>query len=632
MSIKLQSFFPMIIICCMLFLTACESLPIQVTRLVEVEREVTVDHTVVSEPEISFVEVTRIVEREVERIVEVTPTPTPIPSGGFLATALSADVAQFNPILASDEQSRFASSFLYGGMVRPDPMTGEIICHFCSSWTLNSNTYNFILRDDVTWSDGEAVTADDFIYTYAALLWGTSNESLETANLEAVERIESITKLDDYAVAVAMKDNDCAGLHDLDLGWLPHHLYGPSWQIDKHQAVTLAGPFGAADDPNFAGIENNEMNHSPAISNGPFLFQDWFPGDHVTLVRNATYFKGAPHLDGLVLRVVPEEADRLRMLRAGEIKLLENLSPRDLTQVELTGELSVHKVLGDSYMYLGLQWGDPVDAQARWLEDENTGQMVLNELHGEHPILGDKRVRQAIAFGVDRSAIINRVVIGQGVPMEANVLPSLQWAHDGGLEVRNYDPEKAAALLDEAGWILNPDSGIREKDGRRLRLDLITNLSSDKRVLTGELVQEQLNVLGFEITFEALEWGAFVGLLLEQQFDMVVISWSNLANNPDDVLFFGSENDVPGRGFNFVSYYNPTMDELWRNAATLPGCNTADRSVLYRRIQPTLQDELPYFWIYTPLKLIGTNKQLVGPEPGPWDTWYNVETWYLAKG
>ena len=630
MSIKPRSFVMASIICGALFLTACGSGPV-VTRLVEVDREVTVPLTEGTEPRVTEVEVTRVVEREIERIVEVTPTPTPIPAGGFLVTALSADVAQFNPILVSDDQSRFVSSFLYGGMVRTDPFTGEMICHFCSSWTLDGNTYNFVLRDDITWSDGEPVTANDFIYTYAALLWGMTNESLDTANLEAVESIESITKTDERTVAVAMSVDDCAGLYDLDLGWLPQHLYGPNWEIDNNRAVTLGGPFGSADDPDFAGIESSEMNHAPAVSNGPFLFKEWVPGDHVTLVRNASFFKTSPYLDGLVMRIVPDEEERVQSLRTGEITLLEGFSPRFLTQVELMEQLGVHKVLGDSYIYLGLQLGNPAAPQARWLENEDTGEMLLNESHGEHPILSDKRVRQAIAYGIDRTTIINQVEIGQGVPLEANILPSLQWAYNGDLGPRDYDPGKAAALLDEAGWILNPDSSVRENGGRRLELDLITNLSSEKRVQIGELVQSQLNELGFEITFEPLEWGAFVGLLLEQQFDLVVISWSNLANNPDDALFFSSQNDVPGRGFNFVSYYNPAMDELWRNAAALPGCSTADRGALYRRVQTTLFDELPYNWIYTPLKLIGANKQLVGLSPGPWDTWHNVETWYLAN-
>ncbi len=142
-------------------------------------------------------------------------------------------------------------------------------------------------------------------------------------------------------------------------------------------------------------------------------------------------------------------------------------------------------------------------------------------------------MRQAIDYGMDRNAIINQVAIGQGVPLDGNILPALQWAHNSDLASRSYDPEQAIALLDEAGWVLNPDSGIREKDGRRLQLDLSTNLSSDPRVQIGELIQEQLGALGFDVSVESLEWGAFVGVLVEQQFDMVVVSWLNLANNPD---------------------------------------------------------------------------------------------------
>jgi peptide/nickel transport system substrate-binding protein len=630
MTSKTRPILIAIIALCSLVLTACDSEIVQVTRLVEVEKEITTLPSDGGEPIIREVEVTRIIEKEVEKIVEVTPTPTLIPTGGFLITALSADVAQFNPILASDDSSRFVNSFLYGGMLRTDPFTGEIVCHFCQGWEVNGQTYTFTLRDDISWSDGEPVTVDDFIYTYAALLWGVANEGLEGASLESVEKIDSITKIDERTVAVTIKSDDCSALQDLDLGWLPQHLYGPTWEIGIAEAVTLLGPFGDADDPSFAGLESNEMNRAPAVSNGPFLFDEWVPGDHITLLRNPNYFKGAPYLDGLVVRVAPDEAIRVQILRTGEINLLEDLSPRFLTEIELMEQLNVHKVLGDSYVYLGLELGDPNNPQSRWVENEDTGDMTLDETHGEHPILSDKRVRQAITYGLDRSAIINQVLIGQGVPLDANMLPSLTWAYNDGLEPRDYDPEKAAALLDEAGWILNESTGIRENGGRRLELDLLTNLSSEKRVQIGELVQGQLNELGFDISFEAVEWGAFVGLLLEQQFDMVVVSWSNLVNNPDDSLFFSSENDVPGRGFNFVSYYNPTLDELWHNAATLPGCNTADRGVLYRQIQATLYDELPYNWLYAPLKLIGVNKQLVGINPGPWDTWYNVETWYLA--
>ncbi len=610
-----------------LFLAACDTATIPVTRLVEVDKEV-----------VKEVEVTRIVvqEKEVEQTrivtVEVTPTPTLIPTGGYLITALSEDAETFNPIFAIDDSSILISSLLYGGMFQTDPHTGEPICHFCSGWESNDRTFTFALRDDIVWSDGEPVSVDDFIYTYAALLWGVANETLASSHREAVEAIDSITKIDQWTVAVTMQDQDCVAIMDLDLGWLPQHVYGPRWEVGNGVPVTLLGPFGDADDPDFSSIESYELNHAPAVSSGPFLYREWIPGDHITLVRNPSYFEGIPYLDGLVARVVPDKASQVQMLRTGELDLVERFDPRFRTEVELMEQLAVYKVLDDSYVYLGLQHGDPNSPQPRWLEDADTGEMVFNEAHGQHPILSDQRVRQAIDLGIDRRDIINQSAMGQGVPLYSNLLPSLSWAYNQELEPRSYDPEKAAALLDEAGWVLNEGAGIREKDGRPLQLDLTTNLSSVKRIQIGEQIQEQLNQLGFDISFEALEWGAFVGLMLGQQFDMVIISWTNLSNNPDDALFFGSENDVPGRGFNFVSYYNPTLDELWRQAATLPGCLVADRGVLYRQIQATLHDELPYSWLYAPLSLTGASKRLIGIDPGPWGTWYNVETWYLANG
>ena len=612
----------------LLLLAACksESAP-PATRLVEVEipvtAEVEVTRVVLQEKE---VEATRVVQVE----VPVSPTPTPIPAGGFLMTARGEDAVVLNPILASDESSRFVISLLYGSMLRPDPFSGEMGCHLCTRWELNGRTYTFTLRDDIFWSDGEPVTTDDFVYTYAALFWGAANESLNSARLDAVERIESIAQVDERTVAVTMNVDDCEALRDLNLPWLPQHRFAPRW-APYGEPLTRSGPFGDADDPHFSGIGNDEMNRAPAVSNGPFLFDEWVPEDHITLVRNPNYFRSAPYLDGLVVRILPEETKRVQMLRGGELDLVERIAPRYLTEIELMGDLSVYKVLDDSYVYLAFQLGDPNDPQARWLEDEDSGESVLNESHGEHRILSDPAVRQAISLGIDRYAIINRAAVGQGVPLAANMLPSLTWAHQDALEPRSYDPAKAAVILEEAGWLLNEETGVREKEGEPLLLNLNTNLSSQPRIQVAELIQEQLGRIGFDISYEAMEWGAFVGLLLGQQFDLAVISWTNLGNNPDDSLFFGSQNDLPGRGFNFISYFNPFLDQLWEDAKRLPGCHPADRGVLYRQIQTTLYDELPYDWLYVPLVLTGANRRLVGIQPGPWGTWYNVESWYLAR-
>ncbi len=320
-------------------------------------------------------------------MIEVTPTPTPIPSGGYVSTALTEDVVTFNPLLASDNSSRFAASLLYGGMLQADPFSGELVCHLCSSWTLDGQSYTFVLRDDIEWSDGEPVTADDFVYTYAALLWGVANENLDPAALEAVEGIESVAKVDDRTVRVTVIDDNCGFMQSFTLGWLPQHRYGPAWELPAGQTVSLSGPFGDADDPDFSGIQTHEMNQAPEISSGPMLFEEWVPGDHITLVRNAGYFKGVPFLDGVVLRIVPDQADQVRMLRTGELDIVERFPPSHLTEIELTGHINVFKTLSDSYFHLGLQVGNPGNPQPRWVENEDTGEMMLNEAHGQHPIL-----------------------------------------------------------------------------------------------------------------------------------------------------------------------------------------------------------------------------------------------------
>jgi peptide/nickel transport system substrate-binding protein len=606
-------------------LAACGERTVEVPQIIEIEKQVT-----------EQVEVTRIVtlEREVEatRIVEVTPTPTPIPAGGTVVVAVADEFTTLNPLLVADEPSRLISGLIYGGMVTLDPFSGQVVCHFCREWQLEGLTYTFVLRDTLRWSDGRPITTDDFVYTYAALFWGAARETLETPLLDVVEKVESITKIDDRTVAVTMKEARCGDIRALGVGWLPQHLYGPGWEIGANVPVSLAGPFGDADDPDFAGIRDHALNQAPSVSSGPFLFREWSPGDHVALTRNGSYFRGTPHLDGLVVRVIEDEAEQVQLLRTGEVDLVTDLAPEYLTRVELMSQLAVYKTLDDSYFYLGLQLGDPQNPQARWLEDGRSGDPVLNEAHGEHPILSDQRVRQAIAYGIDRHALINQVAMGQGIALEGNMLPSLGWAHNDQLASRDYDPARAAALLEEAGWVLDAGSGMREKEGRRLALTLHTNLSSDARVQIGRLIRDQLGAVGFDISFEALEWSAFVGLLLGQRFDMVVMSWTDIRSGLEDFdrPLFESYDDVPNRGYNFVSYYNPAVDELWRAASGLPGCGAADRRILYQQMQATLHEELPYVWLYAPLKLTGADGELVGINPGPWGMWHNVERWYLT--
>jgi peptide/nickel transport system substrate-binding protein len=358
---------------------------------------------------------------------------------------------------------------------------------------------------------------------------------------------------------------------------------------------------------------------------------EWVKDDHITLVSNPDYWRGAPHLDGFVYKVVPNATVGVQQLKTGEVDIYDGIEPKYLVEMELEPQLNIYKYFDDGYTYIAFQMGDPDNPQPRINEDGSA-----NEDHGIHPILGDLRVRRAITHAVDRNIIISKVIFGQGAPTNANVLPAITWAYNDELQPREFDMEKAAALLEEAGWTDQDGDGVREchgcmyaAEGTPLKLKLITNSGNETRESIGLIVQDQLGQLGFVIEFEAMEWNAFVSTLVGQNFDMCIVGWTDVGSDPDDEGLFGSANDQPGGGFNFVSYNNPEVDELLKQAKTIPGCKVEDRGPLYRDIQAKIYEDQPYTFLYVPRSILVYNKRIAGMELGAWDFRYSIYNWYI---
>ena len=280
-----------------------------------------------------------------------------------------------------------------------------------------------------------------------------------------------------------------------------------------------------------------------------------------------------------------------------------------------------YRFFDDGYSYIGLNLANPENPQAGQDED---GNLIEQE---PHPILSDHAVRLAMAHSLDYESIIENVYLGQGYQIASNVLPAVGWAHDPSIEPYAYDPDAAAAILDEAGWVLN-DDGIREKDGQTLSLTLITNAGNTTREDLGALVQDQLNSLGFDITFEAIDFGTLVGQLLGQTFDMVIIGWTGLGTDPNDDSFWHSKFDTPESGFNFVSYQNPEIDRLLEEGITVPGCAPEDRAPVYAEIQQIIHDDIPYLFVTGSVGNTGYTKGWGNIDPGEWSFSWNIHTWY----
>lgn len=522
--------------------------------------------------------------------------------GGVFVRAASDDPTILNPILSSGTNSSMVHNQINPTLIGQDAFTGEIVpTELAESWDVSDDglVWTFSLRDDVFWSDGEQVDAEDFKFTYDAI----ADEQVETPRKSVIELIESIETPDAQTVVVTFTEVKCDGLTDLGLGLLPSHLY-------------------AAD---FSDIMTSPENEAPSVSAGPLVFNEWSRDEAVTMLRNDTYFKGAPHMDGMIFKEIPDAGARLAQIQTGEVDYL-GVQPEQLTTLELDSRLEVYKFKDDGYSYIGLNLADPANPQPGLDEEGN----VVDQ--DAHPILSDRQVRLAIAHALDYETIISRVYLGQGYPLASNVLPAVEWAYDESIQPYAYDAELAASILEEAGWVDSDGDGVRENaDGDTLTLRLQTNAGNTTREDLGALVQDQLNAIGFDIQFEAIEFGTLVGELLGQTFDMVIIGWTGLGTDPNDDVFWRLQFDTPGSGFNFVSYSNERVDELLQQGLSIPGCDTAERAPYYKEIQQIIHDEIPYVFVTGSIGNQGYNTRWDGIEPGPWSFWYNLEKWSLTE-
>ncbi len=540
-------------------------------------------------------------------MVESGATETGPRQGGVWVEASSADGTILNPILASDSAS-FDMMPYFPGLIGTNPFTGAVeATEMAESWEVSEDSlvWTFTLREGVMWSDGEAVDAHDFKFTYEAI----ASDLVETPRKGNVESIESIEVLDDHTLQVTFTQLKCDGLLDLGLGWLPSHLY--------------------AED--FSDVMTSELNTSPQASAEAFVFNEWVRDDHISMLGNSTFWKGAPNMEGQIIRVIPSAGTRLAALETGEVDVI-GLEPTQLTRVGLNPDLNIHKFKDDGYSYIGLNLANPENPLPG--RDEE-GNLVEQD---PHPILSDRQVRLAMAHSLDYESIINKVYLGQGYQIASNVLPAVGWAHDPSIEPYAYDTERAASILDEAGWTDSDDDGVREcngcataEAGATLSLNLKTNAGNSTREELGVLVQDQLNSLGFDITFEAIEFGTLVGELLGQTYEMVIIGWTGLGTDPNDDVFWHTRYDTPESGFNFVSYQNERIDELLEQGLEVPGCAAEDRAPIYYEIQQIIHDDIPYLFVTGSIGNIGYSDRWDGIDPGTWSFSWNIERWSLKE-
>jgi peptide/nickel transport system substrate-binding protein len=514
--------------------------------------------------------------------------------GGRVIFGDFADAKSLNPVLAGDVPSDVVTSRIYDSLVSVNAKTSAVEPGLAEKFDFSSDgkTLTFQLRDGLTFSDGSPLTGDDFKFSVMALLRSkkTNHKSTVDQIVGAKEYIDgragdvSGIAVDGKTITVSLVNSFCPALTQIGgTGVIPQSVFGKYF------------------DPNDAtkNLDDAPENNAPPVASGAFKFKEWVPNDHITLVRNDSYWQKA-NLDEWVYKVYPNQDAQTAALKVGEIDMAE-FAPKDLQDMQSVTSVQVFKYLNLGYVYIG------------W-----------NQLRGGKEFFQDKAVRQALTYGLNVDQVVEKVLFGEGAKMIAHT-PPVSWVYDpSGMNDYKYDPAKAEQLLQQDGWSKNAD-GVYEKDGQKLEFSIVTNSGNLVRETFIQVAAEQYKQIGINVepkteSFEALvdrintskdpKYGDQGG----HDFDAVVIGWA-LGTDPDMYSIFDSNSTHPSEN-NYVQYKNPDLDKAID--ATRSQCATADRKAAFKTANQILNEDQPYNFGFAQNVLLGVNKKVQGIVPGPY--------------
>lgn len=512
--------------------------------------------------------------------------------GNTLVIRGFGNISTFNPALSNSGSDVQAFGPLFPKPFETDRFTGEPVPGL-TTWEISDDglVYTFHIQEDANWSDGTPITAQDMKFVIEAV----QQEDVATTWESQVALIESVNVIDDKTYEVVMSQVNCAAMYDLgSIRFLPSHKYATD----------------------FSDFMDSPFNTNPDVSGGPYILESWAPDEGQRYRANANYWRGEPSIPFLVNRLIGEEAVAMQSIQAGEIDYsyfqgdsFAQIVDRSNLQWETFPRLSVN--------FLSLNWVDPNAPSSAYDENGNLIEQV------PHPLFSDIRVRKAVAMGYNKQDILATLGGPEGGSQVIGaVAPQVAWAINTDIEPYPYDPDAAAALLEEAGWLMNEQTGIREKDGRPLAFTINYSDILLYFETTAFVIQDQLRDIGFDVTLNKQEWGNYItDTYLGQKYDATPMSNSGGSGGPPDpsefMTLLDSRQDIVGSGNNIASYVNPELDTLIDQGRNLPGCDRDARAEIYREIQRIAHEDIAYDWTVNPNLFQTATRRVQGFRPGP---------------
>lgn len=450
----------------------------------------------------------------------------------------------------------------------------------------DGTTITIKVREGAAWSDGEPVTSADFVFTYEMIM---SESNTPSRRYPYDEYVASVEAPDDATVVVNFSEPFAPWLTSLFTYVLPEHVLGPVFEEE-------------------GTIDNADWNRAPTVGSGPFVFDTWEVGSFIRFVRNENYYAEAAQIDTVVITMVPDSESYVLGLELEEADIGTFIDYSSVPRLQDTGFLSVEIV--------------PSGYNEGWFFNVNP--------EAGHPALQDVNVRRAIAMAFNRQQITEDLLLGLTYPA-ASYWENMPYASPN-VEAIPYDPEGAAALLDEAGWVDSDGDGIRDKDGVDLSLRYVT---TDRQIRqdTQVVAQQQLAEIGVELVLENYPSDIFFngyadgGPAATGQYDIAEWSQNPSFPDPDTSVFLCSQipTEENPSGQNWTGYCNEELDALFAQQATTT--DPAARIEIFHQIDEMFSQDVVWVGVWHDPDLYVYNQRIEGVRLNGVNPFWNITSW-----
>lgn len=502
--------------------------------------------------------------------------------GGQAVVGFTADISGVNTLISVvNIPAQEVLRHLYVQLVREQPALADAPPAFKPDlarsweWSTDHKVVTFHLRDDVRWSDGEPVTAEDVRFTWRAQ---TSPEvAWDSAYVK--EFIDDVEVVDPLTVRFHFSRAYSTQLLDANEDFIfPAHVWG---QVPFSEWRSHA-----------------EWFRDHLVTAGPFLLASWKPQQEIVLAKNPDYYDPElPRLDRVVIRVIPDQSSHLTQLLAGGLDLTIALAPDDAARVRATSDADVISFWGRAYVFLGWNHRDPLFA--------------------------DREVRQALTLGIDRQTLVDSVW-GEFGRISTSPIVAGVWGHDESIQPYPYDPERAREILRRRGWEDRDGDGIVDQGGRPLAFELATNAGNQQRIDATVLIQDQLKRIGVAVTPTVLEFQTLNARVTDGRFQALLAGWTMPTTLDLSYAFHTREIGV---GSNFIGFSDPELDGILDQVRATP--ELADALSLLYRAQQRIYHELPYTFLWESQRIVGVRRRLHDARPNSLYLLFNLPEWWV---